>query len=104
MKCYITHRKLNRINTVVAIIQKSEQIVKTYCKQEITKNAATPNGVPTVFVCKGFTCLPSVKNEEELRKIFERQGSSYSSGAICRYLTARFEGIRRSQSQVVSLE
>ena len=28
--------------------------------------------VPTAFVCKGFTCLPPVKNEDELRKIFER--------------------------------
>ncbi len=25
--------------------------------------------VPTAFVCKGFTCLPPVKNEKELRKI-----------------------------------
>ena len=25
--------------------------------------------VPTTFVCKRFTCLPPVKNEEELRKI-----------------------------------
>jgi uncharacterized protein YyaL (SSP411 family) len=28
-------------------------------------------GVPTAFVCKKFTCLPPVKNEEELRKILE---------------------------------
>jgi uncharacterized protein YyaL (SSP411 family) len=28
--------------------------------------------VPTAFVCKGFTCLPSVRNEEELKKILER--------------------------------
>jgi len=27
--------------------------------------------VPTVFVCKNFTCLPPVKNEEELKKILE---------------------------------
>ncbi|NWF92556.1 MAG: thioredoxin domain-containing protein [Syntrophaceae bacterium] len=27
--------------------------------------------VPTVFVCKGFTCLPPVRDEEELRKILE---------------------------------
>jgi uncharacterized protein len=27
--------------------------------------------VPTTFVCKGFTCLPSVRNEEELKKILE---------------------------------
>ncbi len=27
--------------------------------------------VPTTFVCKGFTCLPPVRNEEELRKILE---------------------------------
>ncbi len=27
--------------------------------------------VPTAFVCKGFTCLPPVRNEEELRKILE---------------------------------
>jgi uncharacterized protein YyaL (SSP411 family) len=25
--------------------------------------------VPTAFVCKGFTCLPSVRNEKELKKI-----------------------------------
>jgi len=25
--------------------------------------------VPTAFVCKGFTCLPPVRNEEELKKI-----------------------------------
>jgi uncharacterized protein YyaL (SSP411 family) len=28
--------------------------------------------VPTAFVCKGFTCLPPVRNEEELKKILER--------------------------------
>jgi len=28
--------------------------------------------VPTTFVCKGFTCLPPVRNEEELKKILER--------------------------------
>jgi len=28
--------------------------------------------VPTTFVCKGSTCLPPVKNEEELKKILER--------------------------------
>jgi len=44
MESYITHWKLNRINIVVAIIQKLEQIVKTYCKQGITKNASTGNG------------------------------------------------------------
>jgi hypothetical protein len=27
--------------------------------------------VPTTFVCKGFTCLPPVRNEEELKKILE---------------------------------
>ncbi len=27
--------------------------------------------VPTAFVCKGFTCLPPVRNEEELKKILE---------------------------------
>ncbi len=27
---------------------------------------------PTAFVCKGFTCLPPVKNEKELKKILER--------------------------------
>jgi uncharacterized protein YyaL (SSP411 family) len=27
--------------------------------------------VPTVFVCKGFTCLPPVKNAKELKKILE---------------------------------
>ena len=27
--------------------------------------------VPTTFVCKGFTCLPPVRNEEELRKLLE---------------------------------
>jgi hypothetical protein len=27
--------------------------------------------VPTTFVCKGFTCLPPVRNEEDLRKILE---------------------------------
>ncbi len=27
--------------------------------------------VPTAFVCKKFTCLPPVKNEEELKKILE---------------------------------
>ena len=26
-------------------------------------------GTPTTFVCKGFTCLPPVKNEKELMKI-----------------------------------
>jgi uncharacterized protein YyaL (SSP411 family) len=26
---------------------------------------------PTTFVCKGFTCLPPVKNEDELRKILD---------------------------------
>jgi uncharacterized protein YyaL (SSP411 family) len=25
--------------------------------------------VPTAFVCKGFTCLPPVRNEKELKKI-----------------------------------
>jgi uncharacterized protein YyaL (SSP411 family) len=25
--------------------------------------------VPTAFVCKGFTCLPPVRDEKELRKI-----------------------------------
>lgn len=29
-------------------------------------------GVPTAFVCKGFTCLPPVKSEEELKKILGR--------------------------------
>jgi uncharacterized protein YyaL (SSP411 family) len=28
--------------------------------------------VPTAFVCKGFTCLPPVRNEEELKKILEK--------------------------------
>ena len=28
--------------------------------------------VPTTFVCKRFTCLPPVRNEEELKKILER--------------------------------
>jgi uncharacterized protein YyaL (SSP411 family) len=28
--------------------------------------------VPTTFVCKGFTCLPPVRNEKELKKILER--------------------------------
>jgi uncharacterized protein YyaL (SSP411 family) len=28
--------------------------------------------VPTAFVCKGFTCLPPVRNEKELKKILER--------------------------------
>jgi uncharacterized protein YyaL (SSP411 family) len=28
--------------------------------------------VPTTFVCKGFTCLPPVRDEEELKKILER--------------------------------
>jgi uncharacterized protein YyaL (SSP411 family) len=28
-------------------------------------------GVPASYVCKGFTCLPPVKNEEELRKILK---------------------------------
>jgi uncharacterized protein YyaL (SSP411 family) len=28
--------------------------------------------VPTTFICKGFTCLPPVRNEEELKKILER--------------------------------
>ena len=27
--------------------------------------------VPTTFVCKGFTCLPPVKDEKELRKILK---------------------------------
>jgi uncharacterized protein YyaL (SSP411 family) len=27
--------------------------------------------VPTTFVCKGFTCLPPVRNEKELKKILE---------------------------------
>jgi uncharacterized protein YyaL (SSP411 family) len=27
--------------------------------------------VPTAFVCKGFTCLPPVQNEEGLRKILK---------------------------------
>ncbi len=27
--------------------------------------------VPTAFVCKGFTCLPPARNEEELRKILK---------------------------------
>ena len=27
--------------------------------------------VPTTFVCKGFTCLPPVRDEEELKKILE---------------------------------
>jgi uncharacterized protein YyaL (SSP411 family) len=26
---------------------------------------------PTTFVCKGFTCLPPVKDEKELRKVFQ---------------------------------
>jgi uncharacterized protein YyaL (SSP411 family) len=25
--------------------------------------------VPTAFVCKNFTCLPPVRDEEELKKI-----------------------------------
>jgi uncharacterized protein YyaL (SSP411 family) len=25
--------------------------------------------IPTTFVCKGFTCLPPVRDEEELKKI-----------------------------------
>jgi uncharacterized protein YyaL (SSP411 family) len=25
--------------------------------------------VPTTFVCKGFTCLPPVRDEKELKKI-----------------------------------
>ncbi len=29
-------------------------------------------GVPTAFVCRGFTCLPPVGNEEELKKILEK--------------------------------
>jgi uncharacterized protein YyaL (SSP411 family) len=28
--------------------------------------------VPTAFVCKGFTCLPPVRDEEELRRIIQR--------------------------------
>jgi len=28
--------------------------------------------VPTAFVCKGFTCLPPVRNEKELKKLLER--------------------------------
>jgi uncharacterized protein YyaL (SSP411 family) len=28
--------------------------------------------VPTTFVCKGFTCLPPVRDEKELKKILER--------------------------------
>jgi hypothetical protein len=28
--------------------------------------------VPTTFVCKGFTCLPPVRNEKELKKILEK--------------------------------
>ncbi len=28
--------------------------------------------VPTTFVCKGFTCLPPVRNEKELKKTLER--------------------------------
>ena len=28
--------------------------------------------VPTTFVCKGFTCLPPVRSEKELKKILER--------------------------------
>jgi uncharacterized protein YyaL (SSP411 family) len=32
----------------------------------------TVQEVPTTFVCKGFTCLPPVRNEKELRKILER--------------------------------
>ena len=27
---------------------------------------------PTTFVCKGFTCLPPVRNEKELKKVLER--------------------------------
>jgi uncharacterized protein YyaL (SSP411 family) len=27
--------------------------------------------VPTVFVCKGFTCLPPIRDEEALKKILE---------------------------------
>jgi uncharacterized protein YyaL (SSP411 family) len=27
--------------------------------------------VPTAFFCKGFTCLPPVKNAKELKKILE---------------------------------
>jgi uncharacterized protein YyaL (SSP411 family) len=27
--------------------------------------------VPTTFVCKGFTCLPPVKNAKELKKMLE---------------------------------
>jgi hypothetical protein len=26
---------------------------------------------PTTFACKGFTCLPPVRNEEELKRILE---------------------------------
>jgi uncharacterized protein YyaL (SSP411 family) len=32
----------------------------------------TVQEVPTTFVCKGFTCLPPVRNEKELKKILER--------------------------------
>ena len=27
--------------------------------------------VPTAFVCKGFTCLPPVKDRKELKKILD---------------------------------
>jgi len=29
--------------------------------------------VPTTFVCKGFTCLPPIKNEKELKKILNQK-------------------------------
>jgi uncharacterized protein YyaL (SSP411 family) len=28
--------------------------------------------VPTTFVCKGYTCLPPLRNEKELKKVLER--------------------------------
>jgi uncharacterized protein YyaL (SSP411 family) len=32
--------------------------------------------VPTTYACKGFTCLPPIRNEEELKRILEQSGSN----------------------------
>jgi uncharacterized protein YyaL (SSP411 family) len=53
-------------NKVLSLRDPREPIEGNWFPFLVQKDVAE---VPATFVCKRFTCLPPVKNEEELRKI-----------------------------------
>jgi uncharacterized protein YyaL (SSP411 family) len=53
-------------NKILSFRDPEEQIEENWLP--FLKDKGKTNG-PAVYVCKGFTCLPPVKDVEELRKV-----------------------------------